>query len=402
MLSCAALIDFTPDPGDLALAVRTADFVRTAVVPFEQDPRWTSHGPTDELRDELTALASGAGLLSPHIARELGGHGLTHRGRAIVFEEAGWSMLGPVALNIAAPDEGNAHLLAHVGTADQQERWLAPLARAELRTAFAMTEPAPGAGSDPALLQTTATTDGDGFRINGRKWLITGARGAAVLIVMARDDVTGEATMFLVPADTPGITIERDLDTMDSSFVGGHGVVAFDDVLVAGTDILGELGQGFRYAQVRLAPARLTHCMRWLGAARRAHDTAVAYARERTAFGRVLGEHEGVGFLLADNEMDLRTARLHVLHTAWLLDSGERAGEASSIAKTVCSEAIWGVVDRSLQVLGGSGLTEDTPVARIFRDVRAFRVYDGPSEVHRWSIARRTLRRTDLGVPHPG
>jgi alkylation response protein AidB-like acyl-CoA dehydrogenase len=327
------------------------------------------------------------------VATELGGHGLTHRGRAVVFEEAGYSMLGPVALNVAAPDEGNAHLLAHVGTAEQRNRWLVPLAEAAIRTAFAMTEPPPGAGSDPSLLTTTATLDGNEYRINGRKWLITGARGAAVFIVMAKDASHGDATMFLVPADAPGLVIERDLDTMDSSFVGGHSVVCFEDVRVPLADVLGEPGRGFQYAQVRLAPARLTHCMRWLGAARRAHDTAVVYAAERSAFGRPIGEHEGVGFMLADNEMDLRTARLHIWHTAWLLDTGARANAESSIAKTVCSEAVWRIVDRSLQVLGGVGVTGDTPVARIFRDVRAFRIYDGPSEVHRWSIARRTLSR---------
>jgi acyl-CoA dehydrogenase len=327
------------------------------------------------------------------VARDLGGHDLSHRGRALVFEEAGYSMLGPTALNIGAPDEGNAHLLAHVGTPDQQEQWLRPLAEARIRTAFAMTEPAPGAGSDPSMLATVAERDGDVFRITGRKWLITGARGAAVFIVMARDSDTGEATMFLVPGDAPGLTIVRDLDTLDSAFVGGHGELTFEDVEVPADAVLGELGKGFRYAQVRLAPARLTHCMRWLGAARRCHDAALAYAKERSAFGKTLGEHEGMGFFLADNEMDIRTARLHIWHTAWLLDRGERASEESSIAKTVCSEAISRVVDRSMQVLGGRGITNDEPVARIYRDVRAFRIYDGPSEVHRWSVARRALSR---------
>ncbi|MDQ2649105.1 MAG: acyl-CoA dehydrogenase family protein, partial [Actinomycetota bacterium] len=270
------MIDFSPDAADVELAERTRAFVREQVIPFEADARWTEHGPTDELRRELNDLARAEGLLSPHVSVELGGHDLTHRGRAVVFEAAGYSMLGPVAMHIAAPDEGNAHLLAHVGTPEQQARWLAPLASGEIRTAFAMTEPAPGAGSDPSMLATTATRDGSGFRISGRKWLITGARGAAVFIVMARDSDTGEATMFLVPADRPGLVIERDLDTIDSSFVGGHGVVRFDDVEVAESEVLGELGAGFRYAQVRLAPARLTHCMRWLGAAQRAHDVAAA------------------------------------------------------------------------------------------------------------------------------
>jgi acyl-CoA dehydrogenase len=208
---------------------------------------------------------------------------------------------------------------------------------------------------------------------------------------MAKED-DGTATMLLVPMDTPGVILERNLETMDSSFVGGHGVLRFDGVRVGADAVLGEAGQGFRYAQVRLAPARLTHCMRWLGAARRAHDIATRYAAERQAFGQPLAAHEGVGFMLADNEMDIRTARFHIWHTAWLLDRGERASMESSIAKTVCSEAVYRIADRCVQVLGGTGITRETVVERIFRDVRAFRIYDGPSEVHRWSIARRIVR----------
>jgi acyl-CoA dehydrogenase len=201
------------------------------------------------------------------------------------------------------------------------------------------------------------------------------------------------ATMFLAPMDTPGIKVERVLGTLDQYMAGGHGVVSLDGVRVPETAVLGRVGEGFRYAQARLAPARLTHCMRWLGAARRAHDIATDYARTRTAFGKPLGEHEGVGFMLADNEMDLHTCRMTIWHCAWLLDQGERGRHESSMAKVICSEAIWRVVDRSMQILGGLGITDDTIVARLFREVRPFRIYDGPSEVHRWSIAQRVLRR---------
>ena len=192
--------------------------------------------------------------------------------------------------------------------------------------------------------------------------------------------------------DQPTISIERALDTLDGSFTGGHAAVRFEDLYVPTSAILGEVGQGLQYAQVRLAPARLTHCMRWLGSAVRAHDIATNYARTRRAFGKALGEHEGVSFMLADNEMDIHTARLVIWHTAWLLDQGQRGRHESSMAKVICSEAIWRVVDRSMQVLGGLGITDDTIVARLFREVRPFRIYDGPSEVHRWSIAQRVLR----------
>jgi acyl-CoA dehydrogenase len=200
------------------------------------------------------------------------------------------------------------------------------------------------------------------------------------------------ATMFLADMASPGITLERNMNTLDSCFPGGHGVLRFDGLRVHKDNILGELGQGFRYAQVRLSPARLTHCMRWLGAARRAHDIACDYARARQAFGKYIGEHEGVGFMLADNDMDMHIARLTILHCASVLDAGELGLTESSRAKVIVSEAVWRVVDRCVQILGGQGVTGETVVARIFADMRAFRIYDGPSEVHRWSLAKKILK----------
>ncbi len=377
------------------LADRVGAFVREQVIPFERDPRWSAHGPSDDLRHELNGLARQAGVFAPHVAAEFGGAGLSHVGQAVVFEAAGYSMLGPVALHCAAPDEGNTFLLDRVATPGQRERFLRPLATGAVRSCFCMTEPAPGAGSDPSLMATTARPDGDGYVIDGVKWLITGAEGAAFAIVMAKmagGEADGRATMFLTPMDAPGIRIERLLDTMDSSFTGGHAVVRFEGLRVPADAVLGAAGEGYAYAQVRLAPARLTHCMRWLGSAVRAHHVAVDYARQRTAFGKRLGDHEGVSFMLADNEMDIQTTRLTIWHTAWLLDQGERGSSESSRAKVICSEAINRVADRSLQVLGGLGTTRDTIVERIFRDVRSFRVYDGPSEVHRWALGRRIVK----------
>jgi acyl-CoA dehydrogenase len=389
-------MDFSLSEELLELKERTERFVREKVLPYERDARQTPHGPAEALRNDLVALGRVAGLLSPHVGREWGGLGLDHRGKAVVFEAAGYSPLGPVALNCFAPDEGNAHLLEAVARKDQKERWLRPLAAGEIRSCFMMTEPAPGAGADPSMLMTTARRDGEDFVIDGRKWLITGAVGAELGIVMARNESDSGgpagATMFLTPIDAPGIHIERVLDTLDQYMTGGHAVVRLDGLRVHESQVLGQIGEGFRYAQVRLAPARLTHCMRWLGAARRAHDIAVDYARQRTAFGKPIGEHEGVGFMLADNEIDLHQSRLVIWHAAWVLDRGERGRHESSMAKVICSEAIWRVVDRSMQILGGLGITDDTIVARLWREVRPFRIYDGPSEVHRWSIARHVLR----------
>jgi acyl-CoA dehydrogenase len=383
-------MEFSLSPELKDLQERTRRFIADEIVPMESDPRQTPHGPGDDLRRDLIALAKKAGLLTPHASKELGGLGLSHLGKAVVFEEAGYSPLGPVALNIHAPDEGNIHLMETACTPEQKERWLRPLVEGRTRSCFAMTEPAPGAGSDPTMLRTTAVNEGEYYRINGDKWFITGAYGASFVIIMAKMD-DGSATMFFADMDSPGIHIERLMDSLDSCFTGGHAYLKFVNLLVPASNVLGAVGKGFRYAQVRLAPARLTHCMRWLGAARRTHDVALAYARRRQAFGKMLGQHEGVGFMLADNAMDIASSRLSILHTAWMLDQGERGNLESSMTKVQVSEAVWRIVDRSVQILGGQGVMGETIVMRIFRDIRAFRIYDGPSEVHRWSIANKLL-----------
>jgi len=383
-------MDFTLDPLTRELQQRTRRFIAQTVIPYESDPRQGPHGPHEALRAELVEHARAAGLLTPHASPEWGGLGLSHTAKAVVFEEAGYSPLGPVALNVHAPDEGNIHLLEVVASHPHQERWLAPLVAGRTRSVFAMTEPPPGAGADPSMLQTTAVRDGDDYVLNGTKWFITGAEHAAFAIIMARME-DGSATMFLSDMDRPGIRLVRLMESMDACFTGGHGVLEFTDLRVPATDVLGELGKGFRYAQVRLAPARLTHCMRWLGQARRAQDVAVNYARTRQAFGKSLGEHEGVGFMLADNDMDLHVARLAIQHCAWVLDQGHKANVESSRAKVIVSEAVCRVVDRCVQVLGGQGVTGETIVMRIYKDIRGFRIYDGPSEVHRWSLARKLL-----------
>lgn len=379
-------------PADLLdLRERTRRFIAEQVLPLETASARAAHGPSEALRRELVARARAAGLLTPHASKAMGGLGLGHVAKAVVFEEAGYSWLGPTALNIHAPDEGNIHLMEEVATPAQKERWLRPQVEGRTRSCFAMTEP-DGAGADPGLLSTLAVRDGDHFVINGRKWFTTGADGADYAIVMARME-DGSATMFLADMSSPGIRLERNMDVMDACFTGGHGVLELHDLRVPAADVLGEVGQGFRYAQVRLAPARLTHCMRWLGQARRAQDIALDYARRRQAFGKPLAEHEGVGFMLADNDMDLQTARLHIWHTAWLLDQGHKGGFESSRAKVVCSEAQWRVVDRCVQILGGQGVSAETALMQIFMDMRAFRIYDGPSEVHRWSMARKLVGR---------
>jgi len=374
----------------LELQQKVREFIQQEVIPLENDPRQDSHGPSEALRSELVSRAHRWGLLTPHASQEMGGLAWSHLQKAVAFEEAGYSALGPIALNIHAPDEGNIHLLDAVANDAQKERWLRKLVAGEIRSCFAMTEPAPGAGSDPSMLQTTAIADGDDYIINGHKWLITGAEGASVAIIMAKME-DGTASMFLTNTDVDGFILEKSMNAMDSCFSGGHGILRFENLRIPKENVLGEIGKGFKYAQVRLAPARLTHCMRWLGQAKRAHDIATQYARERQSFGKRLGDHQGVGFMLADNEMDILTTRLAVHYCAQVLDLGEKGNYESSLVKVISSEGIWRVVDRSVQILGGQAMTDESVVCKIFKDARGFRIYDGANEVHRMSIAKKLL-----------
>lgn len=389
------MIDFTIPDELTEQAARVRQFVTDTVIPFERDPRLTQHGPTDELRRELIELARAAGLLTVQAPQSLGGWGLTHVEQAVIYEAAGWSTLGPIAMNCAAPDEGNMFLLNKITTPEQARHYLHPVLEGRQRSVFAMTEP-DGAGSDPAQLQTTATFDGTMFTIRGRKWLITGANGAKTWIIMANLEaghhLPGGPTLFLTDGGQPGIVIERIMNTMDRNYVEGHGVVRFDNLTLPADALLGEAGQALRYAQLRLAPARLTHCMRWLGATARAQQIAIDHARTRTAFGKPIGEHEGVSFMLADNEIALQQCRLAIWHACWLMDRGEKARHESSMVKAFVSEELFKVADRCVQVLGGIGISDETVVEMIFRDMRAFRLYDGPTEVHKYAIGRTLLR----------
>ncbi|MEM6833220.1 MAG: acyl-CoA dehydrogenase [Pseudomonadota bacterium] len=380
-----------PDEG-LAqeIGTRVEDFVRSTIAPYEQDPRMQDHGPTEDLVLEMREKARAAGVMTPHIL-DNGAH-LTQRGTAHVLRKSGLSPLGPVACNTAAPDEGNMFLLGKKANDEQKEHFLKPMIAGEARSAFFMTEPAMegGAGSDPSMMKTTAVQDGNHWVINGRKTYITGADGAKVGIIMAKAEEG--ASMFLVDLPNPAIRIDRVLDTIDSSMPGGHSEITIDNLRVPASAMLGNPGEGFRYAQVRLAPARLSHCMRWHGVATRAQEIATAYACRREAFGKLLIDHEGVGFMLAENKIDLQQSALMIDWCADALDRGETGNVESSMAKVSVSEALFRVADRCVQVMGGMGVTRDTIVEQLFREVRAFRIYDGPTEVHKWSLAKKIKR----------
>ncbi len=377
------------------IACRVEDFVRQMVIPCEGDPRCGRHGPSDDLVQEMRDKARAAGVLTPHILAD-GSH-LNHAETALVLRRSGLSPLGPLACNTMAPDEGNMYLLGKVGSQEIKDRFLAPLIAGTARSAFFMTEPATdgGAGSDPAMMQTTCRRDGNYWLISGRKAFITGADGAKTGIVMARSteaSSAGGACMFLVDLPDPAIRIERILDTIDSSMPGGHAVVTIDNLRVPADQMLGEAGEGFKYAQIRLAPARLTHCMRWLGGAVRAQEIATDYACRRHAFGKPLVDHEGVGFMLAQNRIDLKACELMIDWCAGVLDTGDLGTTESSMVKTFVAETLFQILDRCVQVMGGTGVSGDTIVEQVFREVRAFRIYDGPTEVHKWSLAKKIKR----------
>jgi acyl-CoA dehydrogenase len=389
-------MNFDLSPELVELRDRVAEFVRNEVIPAEAQPF------NAELVSELRAKARHAGIFGPQLPREYGGLGLGTVGMCVVFEQAGHSFLGPLALHCSAPDEGNMHLLAHHASDQQRERYLRPLIEGTIRSCFAMTEPAPGAGSDPTMMLTRATpvdVDGKpGWEITGRKWFATGAEGASLAVTMAVTDPAADrhhrATMFLVPTDTPGYRLVRNVPVMGSHGMGGHGEVDFDHVRVPESAILGKAGDGFRLAMVRLGPARLTHCMRWMGIAQRSIDIATAYAKERMAFGRKLAEQQSIQWMIADSEIELHASRLMVFNAAWQHEQGSEIRHEASICKVFVAEAVNRIIDRAVQMCGALGVSGDTPLEHFYREARAFRIYDGPSEVHRMVIARNVIKGT--------
>jgi acyl-CoA dehydrogenase len=373
------------------LRVRTREFILETVIPAEPKPG-DRLAPADRAR--LQSVAREAGLFAPHVAKEFGGLGLEIEDWPVIFQEIGYSPIGPSVLNCMAPDEGNMHMLELIATPDQQQRYLVPLAAGQVRSCFAMTEPHPGTGSDPAALSTSAARVDGGWLINGHKRFISGADGAGFAIVMARTEQPDGATMFLVDMGNPGVRLGHQIHTIDRTIEGGHPHLYFEDCLVPDDAVLGEAGLGFRYAQVRLGPARLTHCMRWLGLARRSLDIALDRADSRSIFGAKIRDQGLAQELIAQSVIDIETSDAIITKTANLLAVDSRAGSAlSSVAKVHCSEAIYRVIDRAIQICGGDGVSDGLPLAQYLNEVRPFRIYDGSNETHKWAISRRASAR---------
>jgi acyl-CoA dehydrogenase len=387
-------------------------FVRERIWPLE--PILAELGRTGlaralaPLKDEVKAR----GLWAAHLPPDLGGQGYGQVKLGLMHEILGTSILAPTAFGNQAPDSGNSEILARAGTPEQRERYLLPLLAGDLRSGFSMSEPAT-AGSDPTLLATRAVRDGDDYVINGCKWYTTNGSEADFLIVMAVTDPEAmkhrRASMLLVDADAPGVTVVRDTPTMEHPVAGvwhfgGHAEIRFDDVRVGADALLGAEGEGFLLAQHRLGPGRVHHCMRWVGQARRAFDMLCERATYRVSHGKVLGEHQTIQNWIADSAAEMQAARLMTLHAAWRIDTegASAARREIGLIKFYGARVLHDVIDRALQAHGALGYSAELPLEEMYRIARGARIYDGPDEVHRLSVARAILRDYDPppdGIP---
>jgi acyl-CoA dehydrogenase len=385
-------MDFTlfPEIEDIRLRVRA--FIEEHVLPLEADPaNFTEHEniPAERLAP-VREKAKKAGLWAPQVPKEFGGMGLPIVGWAAIYEEAARSIFGPLAIHCMAPDDGNMNLLAKAGTPAQKEKWLRPIAEGKVRSAFAMTEPHPGSGSDPGMMLTRAEKKGDRYIIKGHKWFITGAEGAHHFVLMARtsDEPRRGLTAFLYHKDQPGWRITRRIPIMGPHEHGGHCEIEYDGLEIPEENILLRVGDGLRVTQIRLGPARLTHCMRWLGFAKRCMEIAQEYVAKRQAFGSTLASREGIQIKLGEVAHQVEIGRLLTMHAAWKLDQGDRARKEVSMAKVQVADALHNAADVAIQLNGARGYSKDTILEWIYRYARAARLVDGASEVHKMVLAR--------------
>ena len=388
-------MDFSLPPEIEDYRRRVREFVDAHIVPLEARPEvYDEHeNIAVERLKPLQARAKAAGLWSFAMPKARGGQGLGPVGMAACYEEAGRSIFGPVTFNCSAPDDGNMILLERVATPAQKERWLQPIIDGAVRSSFVMTEPHPGSGSDPSMMKTRAEKRGDKWVIRGHKWFITGAGVAQHFILLARtsDDSRRGITAFLFDRNDPGWEIVRRIPIMGPEEHGGHCELKFHELVVPDANRLMEVGEGLKAAQIRLGTARLTHCMRWLGMAKRAMEIAAPYVRERQSFGSSLAQHEGVQWMLGECAMQIHTGRLLTMHAAWLLEQGRRAQAEVSMAKVAVSELLHKCVDTAMQLLGAKGYSKDTPLEWMYRYCRQGRIVDGASEVHKMVLARSWL-----------
>ncbi len=385
-------MDFNLPPEIEDLRQRVRAFVEEHVLPLEADPaNFADHEniPHDRL-EPVRAKAKAAGLWAPQSPREFGGMQLPVVAWAAIYEEAARSIFGPLAINCMAPDDGNMNVLARTGTPEQKERFLRPIVEGKVRSSFVMTEPHPGSGSDPAMMLTRAEKKGDRYIVRGRKWFITGADGAAHYILVARtsEDKRRGLTAFLYHKDDPGWRILRRIPIMGPEEHGGHCEIEYDGLEIPAENILLNEGDGLRITQIRLGPARLTHCMRWLGFAKRCMEITQEYVSKREGFGIKLADRESVQIKLGEVAHQIEIGRLLTMHAAWKLDQGSRARKEVSMAKVSVADTLHNAADVGIQLCGARGYSKDTILEWIYRYARSARLVDGASEVHKMVLAR--------------
>jgi acyl-CoA dehydrogenase len=388
-------MDFSISNELKALRARVRDFVEEEIIPLERredcidEYRNIAPHALERVREQVKR----AGMWAPQMPQRYGGLGLNMVGMAVCYEEMNRSIFGPVCFNCAAPDDGTMLALNKALPEAQKAAWLQPIIDGRVQSAFAMTEPMPGAGSDPAMMLTRAERRGEKWVVHGRKWFITGAANAKHFILIARtsDDNRRGLSAFLFHADDPGWRVARRIGIMGPEDHGGHCELEFNGLEIPQENMLLSEGDGLKFTQIRLGPARLTHCMRWTGMAKRALEIAAGYVSERRSFGIGLHEHEGVQWLLGDAAMQVEIGRMLTMRAAWLLDQGERARKEVSMAKVVVSEALHHAVDTAIQLCGAKGYSTDLPLEWMYRYARLARLGDGASEVHKMVLARHLL-----------
>ena len=390
------MIDFTLSPQVEETRLRIRDFVEKHVIPLESDPEaYDEHeNIAHEPMERLKSMAKAEGLWSLSLPVDDGGLGFSVVEITPCYEEMNRSIFGPVCFNASAPDDGNMRVLSQVARPDQKEKWLAPIADGSIRSSFVMTEPSPGAGSDPSVMLTKAVKQGDKWIVNGRKWFITGAAAAQHFILIAKtsENARRGLTAFMFHADTPGWRIARRIPIMGPEEHGGHCEIEFDGMEIPDEDRLMEVGEGLKLTQIRLGTARLTHCMRWLGLSRRAMEIAKEYVERRISFGETLANHEGVQWMMGEVALAIEVGRLLTMRAAWKLDQGDFARKEVSMAKIQVADTLHQAVDGAIQLNGARGYSKDTVLEWIYRYARQARLVDGASEVHKMVLARNYLQ----------
>ncbi len=389
-------MDFTLSPQAEKFRKLIRTFVDEELIPLESDPAaFDEHENIKEsMLQRMRAKAKEQGLWSLQMPRERGGQGLGMADMAACYEEMNRAIFGPVVFNSAAPDDGNMMVLNKVASDAQKERWLQPIVNGDVRSSFVMTEPAPGSGSDPGMMLTTAVRKGDSWVVNGVKHFITGAGVASHFILIARtsDDARKGLSAFLFHKDDPGWEIVRRIPIMGPEEHGGHCELRFTDMVIPDENRLMEVGDGLKLTQIRLGPARLTHCMRWLGLSKRSLEIAAEYVSRRESFGIRLADREGVQWLLGEAAMGIQIGRLLTMHAAWKLDQGDFARQEVSMAKVAVANTLHQSVDTAIQLCGAHGYSKDTPLEWIYRYARQARLVDGASEVHKMVLSKSLLK----------